>query len=253
MPTPMSDTDALARYDKLCREVYADKRMPAGTQEVALAMGWVMFRHPDRPNGAPFWAQVKQILRANQLGKPRLWDLIAADAPRYEQPGQHWSVPGACEGPRLRPYQPRRQERHGSTATIVYTPSDYVPTEHDHTQGGRICGASGAIQILEADMVTGWTRAHWFCRRHTERAREVKAQLDHRGDPPPPIPNRGGLLPCYFKADWATLYTQAVDRAVNAPHVPYMWEIPYHGLAADDWPIPGKQPIPRRPRLSVIS
>jgi hypothetical protein len=237
--------DPLIRYDKLCREVYADKRMPPDTREVALAMGWVMFRHPDKPTGAPFWKQVKQILRANALGKPRVWDLLAADAPRYEQPRQGWSMPGSCEGPRLRPYQARRRE--GDEATIVYGASSAA---HDHTEGGRICGASGAIQVVETDMVTGWTQDHWFCRRHAERAREVKAQLQDRGEPPPPIPNRGGLLPCYYKADWATLYTQAVGQSIGAP---YVWEVPYHGLSADDWPIPGKQPIPRRPRLSVIS
>lgn len=245
----MTDDEALIKYDDLCHEVYADRRLPPGTQEVALAMGWVMFRHPDRPNGGPFWKQVRRLLRANEIGKPRVWDLIAADAPRYIQPGVYWSSAGDCEGPRLRPYQPRHQPAR-SNSTIVHPGPGVPPGPNDHTRGGRICGANGSIRVVEADMVTGWTQDRWYCRRHAERASEVKAQLQARGEPPPPIPNVGGLLPCYFKADWEKLYTKAVERAVHGPHV---WDLPYHGLSADEWPVPGQQPIPRRPRLSVIA
>lgn len=244
----MDADDPLARYDELCRQVYEDTRLPPGTREVALAMGWVMFRHPDRPNGAPFWKHARQILRGNEIGKARLWDLIAADAPRYEQPGKNWHTPGGCEGPRLRPYRPRHQDM-STQHTIVHVVSGANTQEHDHTDGGRVCGARGAISIPEADMITGWVHDHWFCQRHAQRAREVRDQLAARGEPPPPIPNVGGLLPCYFKADWETLYGQAVRRAFRGPRA---WEPPYHGLSADDWPIPGKQPIPKRPRLSVV-
>ncbi len=249
MPAPPS-AEALSKYDDLCRQVYADTRLPAGTQEVALAMGWVMFRHPDRPNGAPFWSQVRRMLRANEIGKPRMWNLIAADAPRYEQPHAYSTLAGSCEGPRIRPYRPRQQPRDYGGATVYTTPGVTAP--RDHTEGGRVCGADGSIRVTEADMVTGWTRTRWFCRRHADRARDVKAQLAARGEPPPPIPNRGGLLPCYFAADWETLYQEAVQRAMGAG-VPHNWERPYHGLAADGWPIPGQQPIPRRPRLSIVA
>ncbi|REF00323.1 hypothetical protein [Thermomonospora umbrina] len=250
----MSDDPHLTKYDKLCREVYGDARMAPGTREVVLAMGWVMFRHPDRPQGGPFWQHVRRVLGRNRYGKPRVWDLIAADAPRYEQPGGH-HLTGPCEGPRHRPYKPRPAPRATATGlreaqTIVHVPPAGAPAPYDPTDGGRVCGASGSIRVTEADMVTGWTRTHWFCRRHHDRARQVQAQYDALGDPPPPIPNIGGLLPCYFTADWETVYAEAVRRTMGAP---YTWERPYHGLAADEWPVPGRQPIPRRPRLSIIT
>ncbi|WP_329521127.1 hypothetical protein [Spirillospora sp. NBC_01491] len=245
----MGVDEYLEKYDGLCREVYADTRMPPGTREVALTMGWVMFRHPERPNGRPFWREVKRILRGNEAGKPRLWDLTADDAPRYEQPGASYTFSGSCEGPRHRAYQPHGGHTYRS-ATIVHAPAGGAPHPHDHTQGGRVCGTEGRIRVLERDMATGWTITRWFCRRHEERAREVQAQLDARGEAPPPIPNKGGLLPCYFKADWEKVYREAVGKSFRGP---IGWEPPYYGLAADDWPTPGKQPIPRRPRLSIIT
>lgn len=255
----LADDEALRKYDDLCREAYTDTRLPPGTREVVIAMGWVMFRHPDQPSGAPFWTELKRILWANAYGKPRLWDLIADDAPRYEQPGASYTWSGPCEGPRIRPYRPRPTNPPETdvtdlrvTQTIIHVPIGGAPSSpYDHTQGGRICGADGSIGVIEADMTTGWTTTHWFCRRHSARAREIKAQLDARGEPPPPIPNRGGLLPCYFKADWQAVYEKAVDRALRGGAA--RWQPPYYGLAADDWPVPGKQPIPRRPRLSVIA
>jgi hypothetical protein len=32
-----------------------------------------------------------------------------------------------------------------------------------------------------------------------------------------------------------------------------MWEPPYYGVCRDDWPVPGKAAIPRKPRLTVVS
>jgi hypothetical protein len=244
----VTDRDPLQAWDALCREVYDHTRMPPGTREVVLAMGWVLFRHPDRPNGKPFWREVRRRLGANELGRARMHDLIAADAPRYEQRRNFASMGGSCEGPRLRPYRPR-VDRTPYTTTRVHAAAG-APTEpYDHTEGGRICGDDGRIEVIEADMTTGWHTSHWFCRRHADRARQVKAQLAARGEPPPPIPNVGGLLPCYFKADWETVYAGAVKKSIGTP---YGWERPYYGLSADDWPVPGKQPIPRRPRLAVI-
>lgn len=46
------------------------------------------------------------------------------------------------------------------------------------------------------------------------------------GEPPAPIPNTGGLLPCYYKADWEKVYSYASEH----------WEPPTYGVCADDWP-----------------
>lgn len=106
-----------------------------------------------------------------------------------------------------------------------------------------VCGATANIRVIERDMVTGWQRAHWFCRRHSDQAERVKEQVERMGEAPPPIPNRGGLLPCYFQAKAVEKVYRWADK---------YWEPPYYGICADDWPIPGQQIIPRRPRLSLV-
>lgn len=72
----------------------------------------------------------------------------------------------------------------------------------------------------------------------------MKAQLAARGEPPEPVPNRGGLLPRYFAADWATIYARHCERSWTARMLG--WEPPYHGCDADEWPVPGRTLIPRR-------
>ncbi|MFD1277993.1 hypothetical protein ACFQ51_56595 [Streptomyces kaempferi] len=50
-------------------------------------------------------------------------------------------------------------------------------------------------------------------------------------------------MPCYFEADWVRLYRHYTWDT---------WEPPVYGVRADDWPIPGKQPVPQRARLSLV-
>lgn len=65
-----------------------------------------------------------------------------------------------------------------------------------------ICGAASHHRVLEKDPVTGWVIPHWFCKRHKDHADRVAAQVKEQGEQAPePIPNRGGLLPCYFAAE----------------------------------------------------
>ncbi|MER5973296.1 hypothetical protein ABT112_26820 [Streptomyces sp. NPDC002055] len=61
---------------------------------------------------------------------------------------------------------------------------------------------------------------------------------------PAPVPNRGGLLPSYFDADFLKLYRWATTPS---------WQPPPYGLRADDWPIPGQEPVPQRARLRLIT
>lgn len=238
----------LIKYDELCREVYGDPRLPPGTRELALAMGWVMFRRPQAAAGKPFWREVRLLLGNERFGGPRVWELLAADAPRYERPYADRST-ATCEGPRLRPYRSRNIRPRQFPPPTIYVPEGGVKPPYDQTEGGRVCGAHATIHVTEWDMVTGQVTAeHSFCRRHEQRAREVGEQLAARGERPPPIPNVGGLLPCFFKADWERLYTRANEKALHGRR----WEPPYHGICADEWPTPGRGPVPRRPRLSVV-
>lgn len=171
----------------------------------------------------------------------------------------------------MRPYQPRRpvdldcclvSDHHPHLGECRYTTvryahldgttSPYPGPEHAIPErDNSVCGAHGTIEVTERDMVTGWETSRWFCSRHKNRAREVRAQLAARGEPPEPVPNTGGLLPRYFAADWAVIYARHCERSWT----PRMlgWEPPYHGVDADEWPTPGKTLIPRRPRLAVVS
>ena len=260
-------------HDELQAAIWNDERgLPPSTREVALAMGWVLYR--ECAKGEPFpWKRLRELLghdgRVTRGGHGwRLHDLIAGDAPRYEPGNRHYGA--ACEGPRVRPYKPRRPagngclvaDHHPHLGECRFTVIEYAhldgtlrpypgPEHATPERDDRVCGAHGTIRVTERDMVTGWETDHWFCSRHKDRAREVKAQLAARGEPPEPIPNTGGLLPRYFAADWAVIYARHCERSWTVWMLG--WEPPYCGVDADEWPVPGKTMIPKRPRLAVVS
>lgn len=255
MTTSDGELDRLMKFDDLVTRIYADTRMPPGTRELALAMAWALQRGPTAQPGVKFWTLVRRALGGNAIGRPRMSQLIADDAPRYVDRAEYGMGHGTCEGPRVRPYKPRYKPPTGCYLphhphvgpcrhTIVHGTGG---TAYDHTEGGAICGANATIRVAEHDMVTGWVTSRWFCRRHEGRAAEVRAQLAARGEPPEPIPNAGGLLPRYFAADFATLYAQHCEK------VHRRWSEPYCGVDADQWPTPGKTMIPRRPRLALVA
>jgi hypothetical protein len=252
-------TDHLAAWDDLTARIYADRDFSPGGREVALALGWAVHRDP----GKGGWRKAAEILGGDRVyrDRPRIWQALAEDVPFYDPGGYCQS--GSCEGPRVRAYKPRRDRAAGRCLVSGHHPhlgecrytvihgdlSSFLGVERDQSA----CGAHATISVTEYDPVTGWERLRWFCSRHKERAREVKAQLRAAvPDPPPPIPNRGGVLPRYFTTDWAAKYAMACDRARYTAGTPYSWEPPYYGVCRDDWPVPGKTAIPRRPRLAVV-
>ena len=238
-------------HDELQAAIWNDERhLPPATREVALAVGWVLHREPEHRE--KLWGRVTQMLGHD--GRPwRIHECVAGDAPRYDPRDWHHGA-GECEGPRVRPYKPRRtmdldrclvSDHHPHLGECRYTiihGGTEVPPEHI-----GVCGAHGTIRVKEYDMVTGWRTVRWFCSRHKGRAAEVRAQLAARGEPPPPIPNSGGLLPRYFAGDWAKIYGVHCEKAHRA------WEPPYYGVDADEWPVPGKTLIPKRPRLALVA
>jgi hypothetical protein len=219
-------------HDELQAAIWNDERgLPPGTREVALALAWVMHAEPGCPST---WTRVRDMLGPDGMrGSRQHWrlsDLIAGDAPRYEKPRGWYGE--TCEGPRIRPYRSR---------------DGWEDPERD----SRVCGASATIHVAEKDMVTGWEATRSFCSRHRDRAAEVKAMLAARGAPPEPIPNTGGLLPRYFSGDWPAIYAMHCERSWTARMI--WWKPPYHGVDADDWPVPGKTLIPKRPRLALVA
>lgn len=222
MPYAASDMADLMAYDDLCARIYADKRMPPGTRELALTFAWTLLRDPDRGDGSASSNRAGKLLGGN-----RFKTLVAEDAPRYRRPPV-WA--GPRDGPRLRAYRPRDD-------------SDYEKQQAER-RASRCGTTSARDRVDEYDLATGQvSRTWWYCPRHTTEAERVRQQLLGRGTPPPAIPNQGGLLPCYYEATAVEkLYEWAAPR----------WKPPYHGICADDWPVPGVELVPKRPRLALV-
>lgn len=211
-------------YDRFVARIYQDPRMTPESRELLLLLAWLVKRDPDRlePDGTPkppgsVWKRAANILGEYGPGPrkgSRLADLIDADRPRYEPPRPSWE----CRAPMVR----RRGE----------------------------CGQQAVNHTYTADPVTGWQTPQPYCRRHETWGHKLDAAL--RADPVEPIPNRGGLMPSYLRADggdqaWIPLYRRASDWKRS------LWEPPArYGLRADDWPVPGETPAPEPVRLRLI-
>jgi hypothetical protein len=259
----VSVTDEGSGLIDLTARIYADRDFSPGGREVALALAWSLRQGTGRDG---HWRQARDLLGHDGVYRSwRIWEATAEDLPYYD-PGP-WLGGGICEGPRLRPYKPKPaperpyggclHSHHPHLGDCWFTVIHGSAEAYAYERGPRdqsVCGAHGTIEITEHDPVTGWETGHWFCSRHKERAREVKAQLRAAlPEPPPPIPNRGGVLPRYFVTDWEKLYGTAAEKAHSRRAGMGYWKPPYHGVCRDDWPVPGKTLVPRRPRLAVVS
>lgn len=247
-----ADLDRLRQYDDLCARIYSDKRFPPGTRELALALAWVIHRDPERPDGDDVLRRVGEVIGKDTGGRERHKRLFDEDAPRYDlnRDRRTWDV-GKCQGPRLRPYKPREPKKDPSVVDLTPPPMFYdgrggamtLSQRRQQEDPGNVCGARGSVSVREYDLVTGQLRAvHWFCRRHKEHADRVREQIKAAGERPEPIPNVGGLLPCYFALPWEKVYEWARP----------WWKPPYYGVCADDWPSPEHAMVPKRPRLSLV-
>lgn len=231
----------LQSYDDLCARIWHDRRFPSETRELALAMAWVLLRDPARPESSEFWAGVRKLV--HQPGfrggrASRLWRLVEADAPQYKQADLYAGgfFSRGCEAPRLRAYRPRVRPADPHACLMDHHPHlgkcrfttiiDLRTAPSTPPPEKTTCGASATITVTERDLVTGWARDRHFCRRHADHAQRVSDQIKAAGEPPAPIPNTGGLLPCYYKADWEKVYSYASEH----------WKPPTYGVCADDWP-----------------
>lgn len=249
--------ERLRAYDDITTRIWRDTRATPGTRELLLALAWIVERDPDaaaiprRERGRYLWQQVRAMTGNDELGRPRYKQLVADDAPRYEPPNT-WPH-RACQAPRIRPYRPRTPDtadrcllpHHPHLGacryTIVYA-SPGTPTEQP---APTTCGAPPKwdYHLVEKDPRTGWHIDHYFCARHKDQYERVKAQLDAAPSAPEPVPNTGGLLPCYFGGDWAKMYAKTRPG----------WVAPGCGIVADDWPgVVSGGLTPRRRRLRLI-
>lgn len=260
------DLSRLQSFDDLTTRIWRDKRCTPGTRELLLAIAWVMARDPeyaDVPNaerGRYLWRQLRDMLGYDNVRlrkQPRYMQLAADDAPRYSPPNT-WPT-RFCEAPRIRPYRPRttgngivsatcliQQHPHlGECRRTVVHGNAVIPPKPTLDEQSATCDATPKYEfhLVERDPRNGWHIDHYFCARHRDHFERVKAQLANAPEAPEPVPNRGGLLPCYFKADWARVYSWARPG----------WSAPEYGLAADDWPgVVSDGLKPRRPGLRLI-
>ncbi|MFG2540717.1 hypothetical protein ACGFU4_36305 [Streptomyces sp. NPDC048511] len=212
------DRDGMLRYDELTSRVYTETRMPAGTRDLILALGWVTLRDPRRHNPAEgIWVRTRDVLNADNK---RMWQLVADDVPRYDSE-LHDKSPMGCQAPMVR--------------------------------AKRLCGRSTMHGFSERDPATGWLRYWGFCNR--PRCREYMAPIwerakDSRKRAPEPIPNAGGLLPLFFSWNWESKYSKAMELIKYRS----TWEPPTYGLSADEWPsVPGAEPVKAFPKLRLAT
>ncbi|MFC8570786.1 hypothetical protein ACFUIW_34020 [Streptomyces sp. NPDC057245] len=215
-------------FADFARQVYSDERATPQAREMLLAFGYAtMVAHPDDDrDGDAIWATARRAMGTTRTGREwRLDQAVADDAPRYSSNRDR--ARRVCVAPRLRPHPDG--------------PDDF------RNQRG-ICGSSADWEhhAVEKQAGTGWYKYHWYCRRHLDHLARVREQLRAPNSrAPEPIPNRGGLLSVYFESDWLAMYRQRLG-------VPD-WEPPVYGICADDWPVPGVEKVPPRPRLRLAA
>lgn len=200
-------------YEQLVTKVYRDPRQTTESRELILMLAWLQARDPNRhvEVGEPksIWERANEILGVDFTRRraPRLADLIAADAPRYETDYHAPENQGrACRAPMIR--------RSGE------------------------CGKHGVDSFARVDPVTGWRTLVWSCSRHREWG-AVQRRIEREKPRVEPIPNKGGLLPCYFRLPdekWVEHYRWALRWKHETS-----WEPPSYGLRADRWPTPGEE------------
>jgi hypothetical protein len=261
VPAPAKEQRPRKSFPELVAAIYEDPRVGHEARELLLAVAYAVDL-AKREKDVSVLKMARRKLGVEH-GRARADRLVSDDTPRYEPPrdAADWYPSGAptCQGPRLRPYRTR--------AAVPYVPdpdapvpirpytlppelaalkekalATYSPPRDWRTEDG-VCGATSHHRVLEKDPRTGWITAHWFCKRHKEHADRVAEQVREQNEQAPePIPNTGGLLPCYFKADWAKVYKH------YRPH----WTPPKYGLCADDWPTVEEAEPRRYGRLRAI-
>lgn len=237
-------------FASLAHAIYQDDRADGPSRELLLAFAYVITAR-DFETPKEMWRQIRKALstphpRMRYASRDRVADLIQHDAPRYiqpeDRPGGYDPTTRYCEGPRVVPYRSRL--RGAEQMTLPEKVAQDKRDAEDSRNTLNICGAPGKHRVLEKQPGTGWYLWHWFCPRHQDHAARVTEQVKaQNAAAPEPIPNNGGLLPCYFDANWEGLYK----------HYVHWWEPPVYGVRADDWPIPGKQPVPQRARLRLVA
>ena len=253
VPVPAEEQRPKKTFPELVAAIYEDPRVGHEARELLLAVAYAVDL-AKREDGVSPLKVARRKLGVEHGRQARYDRLVADDAPRYDNPqADRMASTMLCVGPRLRPYRTRPYKPRATPDPDLVAPTwlreppppkmytdlarghTYTPPRDWRTED-RVCGAAAHHQVVEKDPRTGWVTVHWFCKRHKQEADRVTEQVRQQNEQAPePIPNRGGLLPCYFKADWEKVYR----------HYRPLWTPPAYGICADDWPSP-EEVLPRR-------
>lgn len=161
---------------------------------------------------APRGERIKRVCEVMHLNNFQFWELIRSDLPRYEPPAKPYGY--GCEA-----LLPRAKRR---------------------------CGRGTMVGFQVTNPVDGTWDLVGYCSRHRQEA-DAAHEAERRrraAGLPEPLPNTGGLLPCYLPWDWAKNYTKADSS----------WKPPPVGIRADDWPVLAKVEVanPTPPKLRIV-
>jgi hypothetical protein len=220
-----------SEFATIAHRIYQDTRADTRSRQLLLAVAYAVTMAPI-DEAVPEWSSTYRAICSAIGDSIRDWgglrSRLCDDLPRYERPGSRLGtdrMDRLCSGPRVRPHPDG--------------PDDF-------RNRLKVCGAPAQDLAVEKDLVTGWHTNHWFCTRHGDQLIRVRAQVKGQNErAPEPIPNRGGLLPCYFDSDWVELYRWALHSDT--------WNPPGYGVRADDWPVPGRDPVAPRARLRLAA
>lgn len=218
-----------SKFAEIAHRIYQDDRADTRTRTLLLATAYAVTMAA-LDEETTVWRAICNAIGPSITDWDGLRTEISHDLPRYLPPGYRWGsdrLDQRCRGPRMRPHPDG--------------PDDF-------RNQLKICGEKTRDKVVEKDAVTGWHTNHFFCTRHRDQLQRVAAQVaEQNASAPPPVPNSGGLLPSYFETDWVWMYRWATRNQ--------SWEPPkVYGLRADDWPVPGQNPIavPQRARLRLV-
>lgn len=173
------DAERLRLYDEQVRRMIADPDMPGDILAVGMALAWLY-----RERG-PETLTTADITKAAHLpGRHELERRISEDAPRWQI---DYPRASRCEAPMIR--RPGLCGKHPTS--LIYTSQNWED---------------------------GTRTYHAFCTRHRQHGEQLHRDLmardkqlrEERGNPPEPMPNRGGLLARHFpRVDWDIIYKWA--------------------------------------------
>jgi len=250
-------TDGGDRLGSLVRRIYKDQRADHESKELLLALAYALTT--PREDDATAWRTAREALGRDRVGYCRLNALVTRDAPCYKSPvlwshrhdGELFQL---CSAPRLRPFKDKlagAMQESMLSFTIdlrdANLPAGEQPDEPEEDFRNRlgVCGSHATEYAVEKLPETGWHKVHYFCTRHQGELRKAKARFkEPNAAAPEPVPNWGGLLPCYFDSDWERVYRGYMGER---------WQPPVYGIRADGWPVPGVEPVPQRARLRLAA